>query len=130
MNYARALIASQRPRSNDSADGPNASEQGEGAVATYRGPDSPMGNGPPMTSLADPQYRTGTALSSDKDPNTVPMTSSDASTTTRPLLARMPDAMEAPNWTMSNSIADSFGLFEEGQNDIFDFLPMMPSLPQ
>lgn len=130
VNYARALIASQRPQSNDSTDGPNVSEQGEGPVASYRGPDSPMENAPPLASLADPQYRIGAALPSDKDPNMVPMTSSDASTTNRPLLAKMPDAMEAPNWTMSNSIADSFGLFEEGQNDIFDFLPMMPSLPQ
>lgn len=89
-----------------------------------------MENAPPLGSLADPQYRPGTALPSDKDPSMVPMTGDDASATSRPPLARMPDAMEAPNWTMSNSIADSFGLFEEGQNDIFDFLPMMPSLPQ
>lgn len=89
-----------------------------------------MENAPPLGPLADSQYRTGAAPPSDKDPSVAHMMSSDASATNRPFLARMPDTMEAPNWTMSNSIADSFGLFEEGQNDIFDFLPMMPSLPQ
>jgi hypothetical protein len=59
-----------------------------------------------------------------------PLPSNDTTATARPPLSRLPDTMEAPNWTMSNSIADSFGLFEEGQNDIFDFLPMMPSMPQ
>ncbi|KAJ5578235.1 uncharacterized protein N7459_007199 [Penicillium hispanicum] len=131
VNYARALIASQRPHSHDhSTDGPNLSEQGDRPVSSYRGPDSPMENAPPMSTLDDPRYRTGTALPNDKEPNMVPMPSTDAAAPTRPPLLRLPDTMEAPNWTMSNSIADSFGLFEEGQNDIFDFLPMMPSLPQ
>ncbi|KAJ5161547.1 C6 transcription factor [Penicillium capsulatum] len=130
VNYARALIASQRPRSHESPDGPNASEQGDGSVPSYRGPDSPTENAPSLATLDDPRYRPGTALPSDKDPGMVPMPGSDATATTRPPLPRLPDTMEAPNWTMSNSIADSFGLFEEGQNDIFDFLPMMPSLPQ
>ena len=129
VNYARALIASQRPQSNDSTEGPNVSEQGDGHVPSYRGPDSLMQNAPPLEPLDDHRYRPGTALPSDKDPSMVTMPGSDAAATTRPPLPRMPDTMEAPNWTMSNSIADSFGLFEEGQNDIFDFLPMMPSLP-
>lgn len=130
VNYARALIASQRPQSKDSADGPNLSEQGDGPLPSYRGPDSPVENDPHLTSLDDSRYRNGASLPSERDPNMVPMPGSDAAATTRPPLPRLPDTMEAPNWTMSNSIADSFGLFEEGQNDIFDFLPMMPSLPQ
>lgn len=89
-----------------------------------------MDNAPPLASMTDPQYRPGTTLPNDKEPNIVSLTNNDAAATGRPLLTRMPDAMEAPNWTMSNSIAESFGLFEEGQNDIFDFLPMMPTLPQ
>ncbi|KAJ5147249.1 hypothetical protein N7526_000601 [Penicillium atrosanguineum] len=129
VNYARALIASQRPQSNDSTEGPNVSEQGDGHVPSYRGPDSPMQNAPPLGPLDDHRYRPGTALPSDKDPSMATIPGSDAAATTRPPLPRLPDTMEAPNWTMSNSIADSFGLFEEGQNDIFDFLPMMPSLP-
>jgi hypothetical protein len=129
VNYARALIASQRPQSNDSTEGPNVSEQGDGHLPSYRGPASPMQTAPPLAPIDDHRYRTGTAVPSDKDPNTVSIPGSDAAATSRPPLPRMPDTMEAPNWTMSNSIADSFGLFEEGQNDIFDFLPMMPSLP-
>lgn len=105
------------------------SEQGDGQVPSYRGPDSPMQNAPPLAPLDDHRYRPGTALPSDKDPSMGTMPGSDAAATIRPPLPRMPDTMEAPNWTMSSSIADSFGLFEEGQNDIFDFLPMMPSLP-
>lgn len=54
-----------------------------------------------------------------KDANMIPTLSNDVP---RPPLSRLPEMMEVPNWaTMSNSIADSFGLFEEGQNDIFDF---------
>ncbi|KAJ5729074.1 uncharacterized protein N7483_003582 [Penicillium malachiteum] len=131
VNYARALIASQRPKSRDSADGPNMSEQSDGPVPSYQGLDSPMENAPPLpTSMDDPRYRAGTGLPSDRDTNLVTLPNNDGTAAPRPPLPRMPDTMEAPNWTMSNSIADSFGLFEEGQNDIFDFLPMVPSLPQ
>lgn len=105
------------------------SEQGDGPVSSNRSPDSPMQTAPPLVPLDDHRYKPGTAVPNDKDPNLVAMPGGDAAVTTRPPLPRMPDTMEAPNWTMSNSIADSFGLFEEGQNDIFDFLPMMPSLP-
>ncbi|KAJ5917670.1 hypothetical protein N7466_011224 [Penicillium verhagenii] len=132
VNYARALIASQRPGSHDS-DGPNLSSQGDATMSSYAGPDSPVDNAPHLAPLDGPRYRAGTAMPSDKDPNLLPMANPDAAAAAaaaRPPLPRLPDTMEAPNWTMSNSIADSFGLFEEGQNDIFDFLPMMPSLPQ
>lgn len=37
-------------------------------------------------------------------------------------------SMEVPNWTLSTPIADSFGLFEEGQADVFDFLPAMAGM--
>lgn len=127
VNYARALIASQHPQRDEAADGPNVSEQGDRLVPPYA--DSPIDSAPPLTALDDSRYRNGTTLSAEKDQNMSPMPSNDISTT-RPPLPRLPDAMDAPTWTMSNSIAESFGLFEEGQNDIFDFLPMMPSLPQ
>ncbi|KAJ5682417.1 hypothetical protein N7462_005582 [Penicillium macrosclerotiorum] len=136
VNYARALIASQRPQShdrqsNDGAEGLNVFEQGDGPVPSYRGPESPMQTAPPLAHLEDPRYsRNGTAIPNDKDPSMVTMPGGDAPATTRPPLPRLPDTMDVPTWTMSNSIADSFGLFEEGQNDIFDFLPMMPSIPQ
>ncbi|KAJ5091589.1 hypothetical protein NUU61_006459 [Penicillium alfredii] len=131
VNYARALFASQPTHSNGSAEVPDVSEQGDGSSPPYRGSDHSTVNAPPsgLSSLGDPRYRPGAPLQSDKDPNMASMPSSDT-VAPRPPLPRLPDTMEAPNWTMSNSIADSFGLFEEGQNDIFDFLPMMPSIPQ
>lgn len=131
VNYARALFASQPTHSNGSAEVPDVSEQGDGSSPPYRGSDHSIVNAPPsgLSALGDPRYRPGAPLQSDKDPNMASMPSSDT-VAPRPPLPRLPDTMEAPNWTMSNSIADSFGLFEEGQNDIFDFLPMMPSIPQ
>ncbi|KAH1527150.1 hypothetical protein KXX18_001639 [Aspergillus fumigatus] len=45
-----------------------------------------------------------------------------------PALPRLLGEMNIPNWTLSTSIADSFDLFEEGQSDVFDFLPSMPSI--
>lgn len=131
VNYARALIASQRPQSNHSADVPIMSDQNEGP--TFEGSNNPMINGPPPSGvgpLDDLRYRTGPTIQADKDSNMASMPSSDPSVVARAPASRLSGTMEAPNWTVSNSIADSFGLFEEGQNDIFDFLPMMPSMPQ
>ncbi|KAJ5181891.1 MFS multidrug transporter [Penicillium cf. viridicatum] len=131
VNYARALIASQRPQSNHSTDVPIMSDQNEGP--TFEGSNNRMINGPPPSGvghLDDLRYRTGPTIQADKDSNMVSMPSSDPSAVARAPVSRLSGTMEAPNWTVSNSIADSFGLFEEGQNDIFDFLPMMPSMPQ
>ncbi|OQD85890.1 hypothetical protein PENANT_c009G00376 [Penicillium antarcticum] len=129
VNYARALIASQRPQSSDGADAPNMSDQGDGPHPSYC--DGPMVDAPapPAVGPLDDRYKHGLNTQTDKDSNMVSMPSGDTSAP-RPPLSRLPGTMEAPNWTVSNSIADSFGLFEEGQNDIFDFLPMMPSMPQ
>ncbi|KAJ5228159.1 hypothetical protein N7489_008867 [Penicillium chrysogenum] len=130
VNYARALIASQRPQSNHSTDVPILA-QNEGPP--FEGAGNPMINGPPPSgvgTLDDLRYRTGPAIQGDKDSNMVSMPSSDPSAVARAPVSRLSGTMEAPNWTVSNSIADSFGLFEEGQNDIFDFLPMMPAMPQ
>lgn len=129
MNYARALIASQRPQSNHGTDVPILS-QGEGPP--FEGTGNPMINGRPPSGvgpLDDLRYRTGPDIQG-KDSNMVSMPSSDPSAVARAPVSRLSGTMEAPNWTVSNSIADSFGLFEEGQNDIFDFLPMMPAMPQ
>ncbi|CAG8068411.1 unnamed protein product [Penicillium nalgiovense] len=129
VNYARALIASQRPQSNHGTDVPILS-QGEGPP--FEGTGTPMINGRPPSGvgpLDDLRYRTGPDIQG-KDSNMVSMPSSDPSAVARAPVSRLSGTMEAPNWTVSNSIADSFGLFEEGQNDIFDFLPMMPAMPQ
>ncbi|KAI3148352.1 hypothetical protein CBS147325_3505 [Penicillium roqueforti] len=131
VNYARALIASQCPQNNNSTDVPIVSGQSEGPP--FQGADNPMINGPPPSGvgpLEDLRYRTGPTIQADKVSNMVSMPSSDPSAVARAPVSRLSGTMEAPNWTVSNSIADSFGLFEEGQNDIFDFLPMMPSIPQ
>ncbi|KAE8325455.1 hypothetical protein BDV39DRAFT_194414 [Aspergillus sergii] len=133
VNYARALIVSQRPRSHDSADAPNMPEHGNVQEPLSGRPDAPVDTTPPtgLAPLEDTtSYRPGAAFAGDKDPSAVSMPSSDKGAISRPPLSRLAGTMEAPNWTMSNPIADSFGLFEEGQNDLFDFLPVMPSLPQ
>ncbi|KAB8207034.1 hypothetical protein BDV34DRAFT_211911 [Aspergillus parasiticus] len=133
VNYARALIVSQRPRSHDSADAPNMPEHGDVQEPLSRRLDAPVDTTPPtgLAPLEDTaSYRPGAAFPGDKDPSAVSMPSSDKGAISRPPLSRLAGTMEAPNWTMSNPIADSFGLFEEGQNDLFDFLPVMPSLPQ
>ncbi|CAG8943524.1 unnamed protein product [Penicillium salamii] len=132
VNYARALIASQRPQSSHSSDGPIMADQSDGPHQEYQGPDSPVINAsdPGVGPLDDLRYRAGLTMQADKVANMVTMPSTDSSTAAKAPLPRIPGTMEAPNWTVSNSIADSFGLFEEGQNDIFDFLPMMPSMPQ
>ncbi|KAG0155020.1 hypothetical protein PDIDSM_593 [Penicillium digitatum] len=130
VNYARALIASQRPQSNHSTDLPMMSHQNEGPI--FEGAGNPMINGPPPSEvgpLDDLRYRTGSTIQAGKDSNMVSMSSNDPSAVARAPVSRLSGTMEAPNWTVSNSIADSFGLFEEGQNDIFDFLPMMSSIP-
>lgn len=131
VNYVRALIASQHPPSDDDADFPSLSESVDGQAPYPSGQDGPTNNSlapSGMDPLDDASYRPAPPVQADKDPG---MTSipADRTATARPAPPRLPETMEAPNWTVSNTIADSFGLFEEGQNDIFDFLPMMPTMP-
>jgi len=82
-----------------------------------------------MAPLDDASYGPAPQAQADKDPGMASIPT-DRTAAARPAPPRLPETMEAPNWTVSNTIADSFGLFEEGQNDIFDFLPMMPTMPQ
>lgn len=70
-----------------------------------------------------------TIAQTDKDTTSNP-TNDRAIPPLRTPVQGLPGTVEFPNWTLSNSIADSFGLFEEEQNDIFDFLPVMPGMPQ
>lgn len=69
-----------------------------------------------------------TIAQTDKDTTSNP--ANDKAVPLRTPVQGLPGTVEFPNWTLSNSIADSFGLFEEEQNDIFDFLPVMPSVSQ
>lgn len=123
VNYARALIASQRQENSENADVHvsnmnDTSEQGEerSSPSYSRAPpdtDNLVGNQPSIPPPPPPPI----GVSSFPPP---------APAAISRLLS---ETMDAPNWTMSNSIADSFGLFEDGQNDIFDFLPTMPTIP-
>ncbi|EED23576.1 C6 transcription factor, putative [Talaromyces stipitatus ATCC 10500] len=133
VNYARALIASQRRQENH-VDMPE--QQGEDRLSpTSYGSTNLIINAPPVEMGSNPHDDEGNnrgptmqSTTTNKESNTIPTLSND---TPRPPLSRLPEMMEVPNWaTMSNSIADSFGLFEEDQNDIFDFLHTMPSIPQ
>ncbi|KAJ5491011.1 hypothetical protein N7539_002578 [Penicillium diatomitis] len=134
VNYARALIASQRSHSSDRQSNhstelhaPSGSDHD--AVSSYRDAENPTHVDPPTGSPEDSQQRVNLSMGADRYSNVNGVAGSDAATASRPVFPRLPDTMEAPSWTVSNSIAESFGLFEEGQNDIFDFLPMMPSIP-
>jgi hypothetical protein len=143
VNYARALIASQRRQeNNDNADMPEQQSGDDRSSSTpYQETAGNANNlivNPPLPAVEvgsnshdneggnrGPTMQSTTAI---KDTNMIPTLSNDVP---RPPLSRLPEMMEVPHWTtMSNSIADSFGLFEEGQNDIFDFLHTMPSIPQ
>lgn len=50
------------------------------------------------------------------------LTASSAEPRPEPVLPRLL-GYDIPNWNLTAPIADSFDLFEEGQTDIFDFLP-------
>ncbi|KAI2790961.1 hypothetical protein POX_c03814 [Penicillium oxalicum] len=135
VNYARALIASQRSfsrdqQSQDSIEERQTSEPDNGtASSSLRYHEAPTQHPTASGSLEDLRHKTDLSIGGDRDPHAITAPGGDSSMAARSALPRLPDTMEAPSWTVSNTIADSFGLFEEGQNDIFDFLPMMPSIP-
>jgi hypothetical protein len=143
VNYARALIASQRRQeNNDNADMPEQSSDDRSSSTSYRdaadNANTLILNPPPVEVGSNPHDNEGgnrgptlQNTTTSKDVNMIPTIPTLINDAPRPPLSRLPEMMEVPNWaTMSNSIADSFGLFEEGQNDIFDFLHTMPSIPQ
>lgn len=156
VNYAHALIASQRRQ--DSTDSTETTEQQQHqsqrlgddrpSSSSYRNATDNINPGVqvqnPLSNAAgmglDPRDHHGdnnrgpvgtnhvpTINVTNKEPNVM---SAVPDETARPPLSRLPE-IEVPSWgVMSNSITDSFGLFEDGQNDIFDFLHTMPSIPQ
>ncbi|PYI00321.1 C6 transcription factor [Aspergillus sclerotiicarbonarius CBS 121057] len=135
VNYGRALVASQRAHGEYCAAFTKSLDESNGPLSIGKEADGVSVELSTSSGLPPEQvsYRTGAMTpQADKDPGAagVPNPSTDRSAPTRPPPARLPGPMEAPNWSLCNPIADSFGLFEEEQNDIFDFLPMMPSLPQ
>ncbi|KAG2419998.1 hypothetical protein HFD88_004795 [Aspergillus terreus] len=129
VTYARALIADQRPPLSPDAEIPNASDADNTRTTA---PQASLTNLAPPAGLAgleDPNNRSGPAMYHGGREGMVSISGNDKPAVCRPPLPKIPGAVEVPNWTLSNSIADSFGLFEEEQNDIFDFLPVMPSMP-
>ncbi|PKY09044.1 putative C6 transcription factor [Aspergillus campestris IBT 28561] len=138
VTYARALISNQclHPDSTDISD-QCVGQESSGA----REPDLSLMNLPPPPPAAAAPPRdpppvdcqgpmTGpTIAQTDKDAASNPANDRAVPPLRTPVQG-LPGTVEFPNWTLSNSIADSFGLFEEEQNDIFDFLPVMPGMPQ
>ncbi|GKZ22307.1 hypothetical protein AbraIFM66951_007940 [Aspergillus brasiliensis] len=133
VNYGRALVASQRGHGDYCAEVTKPSEQANGQFSlvgeTSGVPvDMSTSSGMPSEQVNYPADAMTPQVDKDRDAAGVP--NAERTAPGRQLPARLPGPMEAPNWSMCNPIADSFGLFEEEQNDIFDFLPMMPSFPQ
>ncbi|RDW92903.1 uncharacterized protein DSM5745_00225 [Aspergillus mulundensis] len=106
VNYAGALLAEQDLCSNDN---------GQSAAQPSRTPDV---NSTPRseltTGMPEPMLRVEgeTDLTASLPPESRP----------EPVLPRLL-GFDIPNWNLTAPIADSFDLFEEGQTDIFDFLP-------
>ncbi|KAL3259863.1 hypothetical protein BDQ94DRAFT_181239 [Aspergillus welwitschiae] len=133
VNYGRALVASQRGHGEYCADVIKPSEQTNGQFSLGRGAygvpvDVSTSSGMPSEQVNYPADAMTPQAEKERGAAGVP--NAERTAPGRQLPARLPGPMEAPNWSMCNPIADSFGLFEEEQNDIFDFLPMMPSIPQ
>ncbi|GAQ42574.1 C6 transcription factor [Aspergillus niger] len=133
VNYGRALVASQRGHADYCAEVIKPSEQANGQFSLGRGTFGVPVDVSTSSGMASEQvnYPAGAMTpQADKDSGAAGVPNAERTAPGRQLPARLPGPMEAPNWSMCNPIADSFGLFEEEQNDIFDFLPMMPSIPQ
>ncbi|KAL5049492.1 hypothetical protein BDW71DRAFT_217552 [Aspergillus fruticulosus] len=112
VNYAGALLAEQDLCSN---------EHGQAGAAQPSG--TPEANSTPRseftTSIPD-QTAENPMIRMEKDMGlTAPLPSESRP---EPVLPRLL-GFDIPNWNLTAPIADSFDLFEEGQTDIFDFLP-------
>ncbi|KAL4984432.1 hypothetical protein BDW68DRAFT_193683 [Aspergillus falconensis] len=112
VNYAGALLAEQDLCSN---------EHGQAGAAQPSG--TPEANSTPRseftTSIPD-QTAENPMVRMEKDMGlTAPLPSESRP---EPVLPRLL-GFDIPNWNLTAPIADSFDLFEEGQTDIFDFLP-------
>ncbi len=110
VNYAGALLTEEDLCNSDS------SNPQPGAAAPSRNPeiDSASTSDFNPTGVADPMLRV------EKEAD---LTASSATEPRpEPVLPRLL-GYDIPNWNLTAPIADSFNLFEEGQTDVFDFLP-------
>nr|XP_001401317.2 C6 transcription factor [Aspergillus niger CBS 513.88] len=122
VNYGRALVASQRGHGEYCADVIKPSEQTNGQFSLGRGAygvpvDVSTSSGMPSEQVNYPADAMTPQPEKERGAAGVP--NAERTAPGRQLPARLPGPMEAPNWSMCNPIADSFGLFEEEQNDIF-----------
>ncbi|KAF9888611.1 hypothetical protein FE257_008543 [Aspergillus nanangensis] len=132
VSYARALIADQRSSQCEN--------RGDLQRSSHHDEQTPGRQDPRLSNLEpppelvqledDPNYGRSSGSAPSQGGKEGGVMTGGSGGMFKPPLPRIPGAVEVPNWTLSNSIADSFGLFEEEQNDIFDFLPVMPALPQ
>ncbi|KAL4961038.1 uncharacterized protein BDV14DRAFT_211419 [Aspergillus stella-maris] len=113
VNYAGALLAEQDLCSSDGAAQPGVAAPSRPEVNSVpRTEFNPTGTLDPPTD--------NPLLAVDKEADlTAP---SSAEPRPEPVLPRLL-GYDIPNWNLTAPIADSFDLFEEGQTDIFDFLP-------
>ncbi|KAL3476498.1 hypothetical protein BJX99DRAFT_270489 [Aspergillus californicus] len=102
VNYAGALLAEQELCSD--------SVQGQAPRLSTTDPDF---------AAEIPGSTVDPTLQVDKDAD---LTAPSAESRAEPALPRLM-GFDIPNWNLTAPIADSFDLFEEGQTDIFDFLP-------
>ncbi|GFF37046.1 hypothetical protein IFM51744_03329 [Aspergillus udagawae] len=124
-NYASALFAE---RSSTTNQGTATSNTAGSSMQPRQGTDNPRSD----SELFDMPHDQGQEQPPQRDAQTHGDTLSEegrnAEARPDPALPRLLGEMNIPNWTLSTSIADSFDLFEEGQSDVFDFLPSMPSI--
>jgi hypothetical protein len=111
VNYAGALLAEQ-DLCND---------HGQAGVAQpSRTPEANSTPRSEFTTSIPEQAAENPMMRMEKDTGlTAPLPSESRP---EPVLPRLL-GFDIPNWNLTAPIADSFDLFEEGQTDIFDFLP-------
>ncbi|KAL2849756.1 hypothetical protein BJX68DRAFT_95382 [Aspergillus pseudodeflectus] len=113
VNYAGALLAEQDLSNNESTvqSGSESSNQPEVANTPRSEFNMAAMPGPPTE---------GSHARVDRETDlTAPLPAYPRSEPAQP---RVPP-FDIPNWNLTAPIADSFDLFEEGQTDVFDFLP-------
>ncbi|KAL4804995.1 hypothetical protein BDV18DRAFT_23632 [Aspergillus unguis] len=109
VNYAGALLAEEDQLSNDNS-------QSRVAARYPNDKNVPRANINPDT--PDPSETSILQVERDVDLTAPP----SVEPRPEPVLPKLL-GFDMPNWNLTAPIADSFDLFEEGQTDIFDFLP-------
>lgn len=114
VNYAGALLTEQDLCNNDS------SNPQHGAAAPLRSPEIDSASTSDFNQTGAGPSSENPMLRVEKEADLT--ASSAAEPRPEPVLPRLL-GYDIPNWNLTAPIADSFDLFEEGQTDIFDFLP-------